>query len=712
MVDSSYIYYSSGNYKKSLDINMKILEVGQRLKNPYYIHQGYRYLGYDYMSLSDTLMAKENFEKSEKYAKLSKNDTATAVTYMDLANFYSNFKIGDHIDKSTEYHEKSISLFEKIKDTINLTKAHYNAAVSNIENDNLNDAYRHLIKARRYSAKFVESDAIVTSIQYLFGQYYYKKKKYRKADDHLLEVIESGQKYDYDIELMQAYKTYSASLSEQGKFEEAYKNRISYEKFKDKNDKTKSDIDTDAVVAQFKIKEYRKDVAAAEFNTGLQTEIAENKSRLSNIYLILAIVAFVALLGFFFVFRNRKKLVQELKFKNKEYLAAKEETERLAKSKSKFFSTVSHELRTPLYGVIGLSSILLEDESLKKHEEDLKSLKFSANYLMALINDVLQINKIDANTLEQEYKEFDLRELVKTLTISFEYMRLQNKNELKVEIAPNVPVFIKGNMTRLSQILMNLVGNACKFTENGVITVKVESDILAKNLTSLKFTIKDTGIGIAVENQESIFEEFSQGRNANYNYQGTGLGLPIVRKLLALENSSISLESEIGKGSVFTFDMAFEVVETMSELKTNAILDLDLLKGKKVLVVEDNRINQIVTKKILLKNEVICTVAENGEIAVNMVKQEDFDIILMDINMPVKNGLEASIEIRTFNKDVPIVALTAVEVEEMRYEIFESGMNDIIVKPYDIIKFKQTILKNILSAEVINKQNPDSRKAV
>lgn len=679
---------------------MKILEAGRRLKNPYYIHQGYRFLGYDYLSLNDTLMARENFEKSQKYAILSKNDTATAVTYMDLANFYSQFQIGDHVKKSQEYHEKSISLFEKIKDTINLAKAHYNTAVSNMESDNLNDAYRHLLKARDYSAGFIDSDALSTSIEYLFGQYYYTKKNYYQADQHLLRVIETAKKFDLDIELMQAYRTYSESLFDQERFEESFLQRLSYEEYKDKNDKIKFDIDTDAVFAKFKIKEYRKEVAAAELSTQLQTEIAENKSRLSNIYLILAIVAFAALLGFFFVFRNRRKLVQELKSKNKEYLEAKEETERLSKSKTKFFSTVSHELRTPLYGVIGLSSILLEDESLKKHEEDLKSLKFSANYLMALINDVLQINKIDENSYDQENRQFDLRELVRTITTTFEYMRLQNKNEMKVEIAPNVPAFVKGNMTRLSQILMNLIGNACKFTENGVITVILEADVLAKNLTSLKFTIKDTGIGIALENQESVFEEFAQSGNANYQYQGTGLGLPIVKKLLALENSSISLESEIGKGSIFSFNLAFEVVETISELKSSAILDLDLLKGKKILIVEDNRINQIVTKKILLKNDVECVVAENGEIAVNLVKAEEFDIILMDINMPVKNGLEATKEIRIFNKKVPIIALTAVEIDEMRCEIFESGMNDIIVKPYDVLKFKQTILKNILSSKI------------
>ena len=399
-------------------------------------------------------------------------------------------------------------------------------------------------------------------------------------------------------------------------------------------------------------------------------------------------------------YRKRKELVKELKIKNKEYLKAKEHSEKLSKAKSKFFSTVSHELRTPLYGVIGLSTILLEDESLIKHENDLKSLKFSADYLLALINDVLHINKIDSNGLEDEHTSFNIRDLIKKISSSFEYMRLQNKNRIHIHISEQVPNLILGNSVRLSQVLMNLIGNACKFTEDGDIYIIAETIATTNTNTTIKFYVKDTGIGIPNNKLESIFDEFSQADSIDYKYQGTGLGLPIVKKLLAMSDSEIQVESDPGKGSLFSFSLTFEITEQIEKKKDISLMDTTTLNGKKILIVEDNRINQMVTKKILQKSNTICSIAENGEEAIRMVKESDYDLILMDINMPKKNGMEATKEIRTFNTNIPILALTAVEVEEMRQQIYESGMNDIIVKPYDINKFTQTLLKNLSQSEV------------
>jgi CheY-like chemotaxis protein len=330
-------------------------------------------------------------------------------------------------------------------------------------------------------------------------------------------------------------------------------------------------------------------------------------------------------------------------------------------------------------------------------------LKFSADYLLALINDVLQINKIDSENLDHELTSFDIRELVGTISSSFEYMRIQNNNSIHIEISNKIPQLIKGNSIRLSQILMNLIGNACKFTENGNVYIIAEETFKDNDIIKVRFSIKDNGIGIAKEQQNIIFEEFSQLESNNYSYEGTGLGLPIVKKLLSASNSQIELESEQGKGSIFSFEIDFELVEHMINPVEPIELDTEILLGKKVLIVEDNRINQIVTKKILEKNDIRCTVVENGEKAVKIVKERKFDLILMDINMPVKNGIEASKEIRAFNSSIPIIALTAVEIEELRTNIYFAGMNDIIVKPYDVTKFIETIIRNISSPKLTDK---------
>ena len=423
------------------------------------------------------------------------------------------------------------------------------------------------------------------------------------------------------------------------------------------------------------------------------------------ILIISSLVLIFILMALYFINRSRRKLISELSVKNTELISAKEQAERLTVLKTKFFSTISHELRTPLYGVIGLTSILLEDKSLQKHESDLQSLKFSADYLLALINDVLQMNKMESNLLKLEHLSFNLTDLMNSIVKSFEFTRLQNKNVIHLDFDPAIPKNIIGDPVRLSQILMNLVGNAMKFNERGNIWLKLK--LIAEeedNMVRIHFDIKDDGLGIPENKQQMIFEEFSQLKSSNYNYQGTGLGLPIVKKLLNLFDSDIHLESTEGVGSTFSFEILFEK-DVKQEKADSRVLESDIQMqqnavGKRILVVDDNRINQVVTQRILEQKSFRCEIRDNGIAAVDAIKDEHFDLVLMDLNMPGISGLEATRMIRLFNPVIPIIALTAVEIEEIREEIHEAGMNDIIVKPYDNSTFYQVIYRNI-QAEVL-----------
>ncbi|PHS67430.1 MAG: hybrid sensor histidine kinase/response regulator [Flavobacterium sp.] len=691
LLDSSNAFYDSGDYSKSFDLNMKILPLSFKIGDNYFIHQAYRYLAYDYLFLNDTILAMDSFKKSESYAKLSKNDTATAVTYMDLGNVYST---QEDYKRAYIYFNRSINLFEKINDSVGIAKAHYNLVLAAIGNTDFDTAYIHITKAKDLN-KNTDDASFSINLDNFLGEYYIHKKEYEKADLTFLIVIENAKNNKLDIELENAYYLYSESLFEQGKYKEAYETFKIYDEYSDINSGIYTSDERYTLSQKFQLDEYRKDIEAANLNNKLQAEIVKSKSRVNIILIIVSAVFLILLIALYSASIKRIKLVKKLRIKNKEALKAKEESEKLSKAKVKFFSTVSHELRTPLYGVIGLSSVLLEDKSLKKHKKDLKYLKFSADYLLALINDVLQINKIDSEKFEEETTSFNLRELIETITSSFEYMRIQNDNQLHIEISDDIPALIRGNTVQLSQILMNLIGNACKFTENGNVYIKAKTIKIDNTKAAIKFTIKDTGIGIAKNKQDSVFDEFTQVDSLSYSGNGSGLGLPIVKKLLALSNSEIYLESELGKGALFTFTLTFEVLE--KAIKDNSLIKFDasILKGKKILIVEDNRINQIVTQKILEQKDIICSIAENGEEAIEEIKQNDYDLVLMDINMPVKNGIEASKEIRKFNKTIPIIALTAVEIEEMRNNIYMSGMNDIVVKPYDISKFIDVIIKNI-----------------
>lgn len=692
LIDSSDTYYFTGNYKESLKLNIELLGKAVETNDPYMIYRSYRNLAYDYMAIADTLMAQDNFQKSQKYAQLSKNDTAIALTYMDLANMFA--ANGKDYALAFTYHNKSIEGFKKIKDSARLANAHYNTILTAMEVGNYPKAYQH-IQAALQLKKHYNHDSFQTGLENILVEYFYIKGDFGKSDAYALKVIADATQADLPIELENAYHFYSKSLFAQNRFKEAYQAREKYEEYHDKNAENIQSTEAEMLTAKFQVEEYKKDVKAAELEKQFQMTLLANKSRWNNYLIVLAVVCVLTIVLLFFAYRNRKALVRELKTKNKEFQKAKEESERMSKAKTKFFSTVSHELRTPLYGVIGLSTLLMEDKALGKHKKDLKLLKFSADYLLALINDVLQINKIDSKTLENDNSTFNVRDLINSIAASFEYMRLQNNNEFIIDIDPKIPQNIKGNAMRLSQILMNLIGNACKFTEGGRIKISVNRLNTANNKLNLSFSIKDNGIGIAKEKQDIIFDEFSQIESRNYSYQGTGLGLPIVKKLLKLSGSDIQVSSILGEGSEFKFTLDFNEVANAPVAKAGNLMDTKLLKGKKILVVEDNRINQIVTKKILEKDQVDCMLAENGAEAVKLARKHEFDLILMDINMPEKDGVQATKEIRTFNPNIPVIALTAVEIEEVRYGIFEAGMNDIIVKPYDITKFKQTILKNI-----------------
>ncbi|MCF6307629.1 MAG: response regulator [Flavobacteriaceae bacterium] len=691
LLDSSNTFYDNGEFTKSLDLNLQILSLAFKIGDNYCIHQGYRYLAYDYLFLNDTILAMDSFKKSESYAKLSKNDTATAVTYMDLGNVYST---QEDYKRAYIYFNRSINLFEKINDSVGIAKAHYNLVLAAIGNADFDTAYIHITKAKELNKNTNDASFFINLDNFL-GEYYINKKDFIKADVVFLNVIEAAKNNKLDIELENAYYLYSESLFEQGKFKEAYETFKIYDEYSDINSNIFTSEERYTLTQKFQLDEYRKDIEAANLNNKLQAEIVKSKSRVNIILIIVSAIFLILLIALYSASIKRIKLVKKLRIKNKEALKAKEESEKLSKAKIKFFSTVSHELRTPLYGVIGLSSVLLEDKSLKKHKKDLKYLKFSADYLLALINDVLQINKIDSEKFEEETTSFNLRELIETITSSFEYMRIQNDNQLHIEISDDIPALIRGNTIQLSQILMNLIGNACKFTENGNVYIIAKTIKIDDTKAAIKFTVKDTGIGIAKSKQDSVFDEFTQVDSLSYSGNGSGLGLPIVKKLLALSNSEIHLESELGKGATFTFTLTFEVLEKALINKTPTIFDDSILKNKEILIVEDNRINQIVTRKILEQKEIICSIAENGNEAIDKIKQNDYDLVLMDINMPVKNGIEASKEIRKFNKTIPIIALTAVEIEEMRNNIYMSGMNDIVVKPYDISKFMDVIIKNI-----------------
>ncbi len=403
------------------------------------------------------------------------------------------------------------------------------------------------------------------------------------------------------------------------------------------------------------------------------------------------------------LFKNnnlRAKANDLLKNKNVELTISKEKTEKASLAKAQFLSTVAHELRTPLYAVTGLAHLLLEENPKPDQKEHLNSLKFSGEYLLSLINNILDLNKLEANKVEIEKTTFSLKKRINDVLVSLKKTAEDRKNSLQLEYDESIPEKLIGDPLKLAQVLINLIGNSAKFTQNGKVIIRVNKIKSTNDNIDLHIEIEDNGVGISKKKQKSVFETFNQGSlQINRKFGGSGLGLSIVRNLLELMNSKVFLESKLGQGSKFWFDISFGISEENKEDVKNAQteykIDYAAFENVSILIVEDNKINQMITKKILEKNKIICKVADNGMDAIKMVHNNNFDLILMDIHMSGISGIETTERIREFNEQLPIIALTAVTIDENLDEFYKAGFDEIIPKPFKPDNFFEKIYRTL-----------------
>lgn len=692
------------DYEQAIEDSHLLINLSNETDNKYYSAQGYNMLGHVYIDLKDSIRAKKNYLNALDYAEESRNDTLLLSSYNNLGNIYS--EIPETAQKGITYYNKVIAIAEKLDIPVQIFIPKTNIGWTYLDQGKYEKAYPYLTEALGILDSLVEENPsdpennyFYSQIYMLHGRYYGHKKYWDTADFYFKNSIDLAKKDSLILPASEAYHAYAEMLKSKGDYEEAYAALENYNEYNSKIYEREKLKQMEVSNARFKLSKYRRNLQLAQKEQKYQDQIIA-KSHEKVVVMVLSSLVLMFILFFLNkINRDRKKLIRELQVKNHQFKEAKEEAEKLSQLKTRFFSTVSHEIRTPLYGVVGLTSLLLEDESLAKHKTDLRSLKFSADYLLALINDVLQMNKMESNRVKLENVSFHLQDLMNSIVNSFEFTRIQNKNEIHVEIDENIPPYLIGDPVRLSQVLMNLVGNAMKFTERGNIYIRAIQKDLSDKKSTIYFEVEDDGPGIPKSKKKVIFEEFSQLKSNNYNYQGTGLGLPIVKKLLKLFGSRIHLRSSEGEGATFSFSIKFSIDESKKlkdVLDNDSYSDINKLPGH-ILIVDDNRINQIVTRRILEKKNFSCELAGDGETAIEMARKTNFDLILMDVNMPGISGTEASMKIREFNKQIPIVALTAVEVEEIREEINKAGMTDIIVKPYDAEQFYQIVYRNLVA---------------
>jgi hypothetical protein len=569
--------------------------------------------------------------------------------------------------------------------------------------------------------------------------------------DFLIQSITLSERYDFKFLLKSSYLTYSKLLKKEGDFE----NSIVYlEKFTDLNQIKNSSLQITAVSIELdKLKKHNK---ALEISNSLKNE--ELKGRDTSYILLCIFLTLLSLLTLS-LFKNNKlraKSNNVLEDKNSALIDERDRAQDAAKIKADFLSTITHELRTPLYAVTGLTHLLLDTKPRNDQKEHLETLQSSGEYLLSLIDNILDFNKLEANKVELEAIPFDLDKRINDICLSLKGQSKDQNNKLHIQYDNNIPTRLQGDPVKVSQILINLIGNAIKFTSDGDIYVRANKVDTTSNKCLVHFEVEDNGKGISHEKQKAIFENFTQeGSSTTREYGGTGLGLAIVKNLVNLMGGDVQLDSKIGRGSRFSFEIWFELPDsnkffnenhfpsvTSNRPETNTITDPSEieqtpetevlmtphatkekpteaqetekegvlsskpatpaeLSNKLILIVEDNKINQMITRKILEAKNFTCEVANNGDEAVRAAKAKKYDLILMDIHMPVKDGKEATKEIRKFDREIPIIALTAVTLSESEKDFYEIGFDDIIPKPFKMEEFFEKVQSAFSNYEIL-----------
>jgi len=714
------VYFNSGEYDLAIEYYKESLILSRKIEDQWSEANTLRNLGGVYLEKKNYSSASNKFKEAMKIAQEIDATRLVMDLYGDLSEYYK--KIGSY-KKALEFKEKYSQLNDSIfneettKQISNLeAKYIFRTKDQQLELITKENEVKNLrIRTQQYIIYIIASLSLL--ILALVFVYYYRSHINKKArmmlEDKNVRITEQKILLEKTIDELKdseaKYKSLVDSVQD-GLFilqqekliyaNDAFCHILGYDNYSEI-----FELNPEQIVAAEdypKIyKNYQNRLAGKYVPTSYEFKMIHKSGKHIDINICAGMTRFhgkPALIGTIKDITSQKEYEQQL-------IREKEKAEQATDSKSMFLAGMSHEIRNHMNSIIGITDVMSDSELNQEQKEYVEVIKTSGNNLLNIINEILDFSKIEARQVFLESEEFDLKKLIREVITLHEPKARKVGLKLNSHIDPSIPEQIIGDQTRLSQVLINLVSNAIKFTPKGEIDVRVlhHSVNAGQNHKEIKFEVTDTGIGISKESQEKLFKAFSQTHSSVLMEKGgSGLGLAISKQLVELMGGEIGVESEPNKGSTFWFTIATSGMKENETVKTSIPLAKNKVSNNNihVLVVEDNLLNQRLTTNILLKEGFDVEVADNGEIGLEKYKSNNFDVVLMDIQMPVMDGIRATRLIRQFeaetaHKKAMIIAITAYAKEGEKQRLFDAGMDFYLNKPYkpaELLKIISTVV--------------------
>ena len=644
-----------------------------------------------YYAIGDTSQALQYHIKAAKLRELSSEYDGLGASNLYIAQIYS--------DKG-DYHEaiyflnKADSAFHKGSNLQGILSTYINIAEVYKDKKNIDSALIALERARLVAIEIMNYFGLI-DIYSLRGEIRMMQKKYNLAIDDFDEALLLAEKLNNHSKILDLNTKLAAIFQIIGDYKHAFEHQRTSMLYKDS---VFLNANLSAAVQMDMEYNYKKEIIKNELLQEKREQLNQanlEKQKTQNKLFFSGVIIFLILsLGLWSRLRFIRKAGQEL-------LSRKEEAERLQfvaeyervhainseKAKEQFLANMSHEIRTPMNAIKGMTDIIIRNEHTPEQDKYLFAIKQSSENLMVILNEILDLSKLEAGKMELEKIQFEPHKILNAVENTMRINAEQKGLDLKVELKNNIPKYLCGDPTRLNQILINLANNAVKFTEQGGVTIQVETKTITSDQAILLFKVIDTGIGIPKDKIETIFEVFTQADAATTRkFGGTGLGLSICKHLVEMYHGSITVESEIGKGSTFVVEIPFSIIPIEKQIEPETVSIK--ATGLNILLAEDNKFNIMLAKDVLESaiDGVKIDLAENGQIALDKLQSGNYDLILMDIQMPVMDGYETTKAIRKMNGrigNIPIIAMTANVMKAEVDLCYAAGMNAYIAKPFD-----------------------------